>query len=318
MYALGIGPGDEVILPAMTFVATANCVVFQRGTPIFADVDRGALLLDPGQVEAKITERTKAIIAVDYAGQPCDYDTLKEVAQKYNLTLVDDACHALGANYKRKPVGSLAELNTFSFHPVKHITTGEGGMVTTDDPELAKRMRVFRNHGITTDHHERAKQGSWSYEMVDLGFNYRLTDIQCALGVSQLRKLPERIERRNQIAKIYDQAFCEMEEVEPLAVSEGIKHAYHLYVVRLGKDLGRGRIFKRLHEMGIGANVHYIPVHLHPFYGASFGVGVGLCPIAEEAYERILSLPIFPGMTDKDVEFVIRSVEKAVKETGRT
>jgi perosamine synthetase len=317
MYALGIRPRDEVILPPMTFVATANSVVYQGGTPVFADVDRDMLLLDPSQVEEKITSRTKAIISVDYAGQPCNYDILQKLAKKHSLALVDDACHALGATYKGSRVGSLADLNVFSFHPVKHITTGEGGMVTTSDSELANRMRVFRNHGITNDYHQREKQGSWSYEMVDLGFNYRLTDIQCALGVSQLKKLPEWIEVRNQIARKYDEAFTGIDELEPLHVSEGVKHAYHLYVVRLRKDLDRSEIFKNLREIGIGVNVHYIPVHLHPYYRASFETDLGLCPMAEEAYEKILTLPIFPSMSDEDVDFVIQSVRKVVREGTR-
>ncbi|MEJ2725411.1 MAG: UDP-4-amino-4,6-dideoxy-N-acetyl-beta-L-altrosamine transaminase [Deltaproteobacteria bacterium] len=314
MYALDIKPGDEVIVPAMTFVATANCVVFQGGKPVFADVDPETLLVDPEEVEKKITSTTRAVIGVDYAGQPCDYDILRDIAKRHNLALVDDACHALGATYNGSPVGSLADLNTFSFHPVKHVTTGEGGMVTTDDSELAKGMRSFRNHGITSDHHQRELQGSWHYEMVDLGFNYRLTDIQCALGLSQLKKLSEYIELRNQIAKKYDQAFVEIGEVEPLRVSDAVKHAYHLYVVRLSKNLDRSEVFRNLRKMGIGVNVHYMPVHLHPYYRTLFGFGFGLCPNAEETYERILSLPIFPSMSDKDVESVIESVRKVVRE----
>ena len=317
MYALDIGPGDEVIVPAMTFAATANCVMFQGGTPIFADVDPDTLLIDALEVEAKITSRTKAIISVDYAGQPCDYDLLRNVAKKHGLALVDDACHSLGGSRKGRPVGSLADLSTFSFHPVKHITTGEGGMVTTDDSELARRMRVFRNHGITTDHHQRELQGSWYYEMVDLGYNYRMTDFQCALGLSQLKKLPGRVKRRQEIARKYDQALAEIDEVEPLHVLEGVKHAYHLYVVRLRKDLDRGTVFRNLREIGIGVNVHYIPVHLHPYYRASFDIGPGLCPIAEKAYEKILSLPIFSSMREEDVRSVIRSVVKVVKKGNR-
>ena len=317
MYALDIGPGDEVIVPAMTFAATANCVIFQGGTPIFADVDPDTLLIDPLKVEAKITARTKAIISVDYAGQPCEYDALRKIAKRHGLALVDDACHSLGGSRKGKPVGSLADLSTFSFHPVKHITTGEGGMVTTDDSELARRMRVFRNHGITTDHHQRELQGSWYYEMVDLGYNYRMTDFQCALGLSQLKKLPGRVKRRQEIARKYDQALAEIDEVEPLHVLEGVKHAYHLYVVRLRKDLDRGTVFRNLREIGIGVNVHYIPVHLHPYYRASFDIGPGLCPIAEKAYEKILSLPIFSSMREEDVRSVIRSVVKVVKKGNR-
>ena len=313
MYAVGIGPGDEVIVPPMTFVASANCVVFQGGTPVFADVDPDTLLIDPSQVEAKVTPRTKAIIAVDYAGQPCDYDALQAIADRHGLTLVDDACHALGGSYKGRPVGSLADLNTFSFHPVKHITTGEGGMITTDDTDLARRMRVFRNHGITTDHRQREQQGSWFYEMVDLGYNYRLTDLQCALGTSQLCKLPGWVARRQEIARRYDTAFAEIPAVEPLGVRDDVSHAYHLYVIRL--DLTqlratRTEVFAALRAEGIGVNVHYIPVHLHPFYRQRFGIRPGDCPVAEAAYERLLSLPIFPGMSDRDVEDVIAAVCK--------
>ncbi|MCK4818400.1 aminotransferase class I/II-fold pyridoxal phosphate-dependent enzyme, partial [bacterium] len=176
MYAVGIGAGDEVIVPPMTFAATANCIVFQRGVPVFSDVDAETLLIDPGQVKEKITPRTKAIIAVDYAGHPCEYDKLRQIAKRHGTALVADGCHALGAEYKGKKVGTLADLTVFSFHPVKHITTGEGGMVTTDDPALAERIRIFRNHGITSDYHQREEQGSYFYEMVDLGYNYRLTD----------------------------------------------------------------------------------------------------------------------------------------------
>jgi len=316
MCALGIGPGDEVIVPAMTFAASANCAVFQGGTPAFADVDPETLLLDPAQVEAKITSRTKAILAVDYAGQPCDYDALRAIADKHELMLVDDACHALGASYKGRPVGTLADLNTFSLHPVKHITTGEGGCITTDDPDLARRMRVFRNHGITSDHRQREAQGSWFYEMVDLGYNYRLTDFQCALGMSQLRKLPGWVARRQTIARHYDAAFSEMSAVEPLGVRTDVAHAYHLYMIRLKLDqlqADRATIFKALRAERIGVNVHYIPVHLHPFYRQQLGTGPGLCPVAEAAYEQILSLPIFPRMSDADVEDVIPALQKVVE-----
>ncbi len=311
MFALGIGPGDEVIVPPMTFAASANCVVFQGGTPVFADVDPNTLLLDPAQAAAKITPRTKAIIAVDYAGQPCDYDALRAIASKNHIALVADACHAVGGSYREKPVGTLADLNTFSLHPVKHFTTGEGGMVTTDNPEFAQRMRRFRNHGITTDHRQRESQGSWFYEMVDLGYNYRLTDFQCALGLSQLKKLPGWVERRREIARRYDAAFAESPAVRPLGVRSEVKHAYHLYVVRLNKrrlSVDRAGFFKALRAEGIGAQVHYIPVHLHPFYRKRFGTGPGLCPVAEAAYEEILSLPIFPRMTAADQEDVLTAI----------
>ena len=312
-YALDVGPGDEVIVPSMTFAATANCAVFQGGTPVFADVDPDTLLLDTASAEARVTRRTRAIIAVDYAGQPCDYDALRALAERNGLALADDACHALGGRYKGRPVGSLADLSTFSLHPVKHITSGEGGMVTTDDPDLAKRMRLFRNHGITTDHRQREASGSWFYEMVDLGYNYRLTDFQCALGASQLGKLPVWVLRRREIAARYDAAFADAPGIRPLAVRPDAYHAYHLYVIRLearepGKD--RAAIFRSLREAGIGVNVHYIPVHLHPYYRKRFGTRPGDCPVAEAAYERILSLPMYPGMSDGQVDEVIGAVRR--------
>ena len=316
MYAVGIGPGDEVIVPPMTFAASANCVVFQSGTPVFADVDPDMLLLDPAQVEAKIAPCTKAIIAVDYTGQACDYDTLRAIADRHGLTLVADACHALGGSYKGRPVGSLADLNVFSFHPVKHITTGEGGMITTDVPELARRMRVFRNHGITSDYHQREQQGSWFYEMVHLGYNYRLTDFQCALGRSQLDKLPGRVTRRQTIARRYDAAFAEIPGVRPLGVQDYVSHAYHLYVIRLAVtqlQATRAEVFAALRAEGIGVNVHYIPVHLHPFYQKRFGTGPGMCPAAEAAYEQIITLPIFPRMSDEDVDDVIAAIRKVTE-----
>jgi len=315
MYAIDIKPGDEVIVPPMTFAATANCVVYQGGTPIFADVDPGTLLLDPAKVEEKITKKTKAIIGVDYAGQPCDWDSLRDVADKHKLRLVADGCHALGAEYKGRKVGSITDMTIFSFHPVKHITTGEGGMVTTDDPELAGRIRLFRTHGITTNAHQREEQGSWFYEMVDLGYNYRITDFQCALGISQLRKLPKFLERRREIAARYDEAFAELSGINFLAVRSDVLHAYHLYVIRIDSNIlgiDRTALFTKLRKKGIGVNVHYIPVHLHPFYRERFHADPGLCPVAEAAYEQIISLPMFPGMTDEDMENVIDVMQKII------
>ena len=315
MFAIGIGPGDEVIVPPITFAASTNCVVYQAGTPVFSDVEPDTLLLDPEQVESRITPKTKAIIAVDYTGQPCDYDSLRKIADQNNLILAADACHALGAEYKGRKAGSLADLNIFSFHPVKHITTGEGGMITTDNADYANRMRIFRNHGITTDHHQREKQGSWFYEMMDLGYNYRMTDFQCALGISQLQKLPGSLERRRTIAKQYDEAFASLPEITPLTVHQNVLHAYHLYVIRIDSNvlgIDRTTLFTNLREKGIGVNVHYIPVHLHPFYRDKFNTGSGLCPVAEETYRQLLSLPMFPAMSDEHTYDVVRAVEKVV------
>ena len=315
MFALEIGPGDEVIVPPITFAASANCVAFLGGTPVFADVDPGTLLIDPAQVELGVTQKTKAIVAVDYAGQPCDYDALQAIAERHGLAIVSDCCHAMGGSYKGRSVGSLGLLNTLSFHPVKHITTGEGGAIITDDADLARRMRMFRNHGITTDFRQREQAGAWFYEMVELGFNYRLTNIQCALGLSQLPKLPAWIKRRQEVARRHDEAFADVPAVTPLAVRNDVSHAYHLYVVRLDLDRlpgDRGDVFKALRANGIGVNVHYVPVHLHPYYRRTYGTGPGDCPVAEAAYERIISLPIFPSISDSDVAYVIQTVREVV------
>jgi perosamine synthetase len=315
MYALGISPGDEVIVPAMTFAATANCVVFQGGTPVFVDVAPDTLLIDPEQVKGKITPRTRAVIAVDYTGHPADYDALESIASEHGVALVADACHALGASYKNRPVGTLADISTFSFHPVKHITTAEGGMITTDDSTLAQKMRTFRNHGITSDHHSREALGSWFYEMVALGYNYRLTDLQCALGISQLKKLSGWVNRRQAIARLYNEAFSKQILVRPLAVKDNISNSYHLYVIKIDftkLPVDRTTVFAKLRTEGIGVNVHYIPVHLHPYYQKKYGTGPGLCPAAEAAYEQILSLPMHPGLTDQDIDTVCNILQNVI------
>lgn len=313
MNVLGVGSGDEVIVPTMTFAATANCVLYQGGRPVFADVDPQTLLVDTRSLEAKITPRTRAIIAVDYAGQPCDYDTLGAIAERHGLALVADACHSLGGSYKGRSVGTLADLNVFSLHPVKAMTTGEGGMITTASFETAHGIRRFRNHGITSDHFEREQMGSWLYEMVDLGYNYRLSDIQCALGLTQIAKVPGWLARRRVIAHRYDLAFAPLPGVHTLRVGKDIQHGYHLYVVELDLDrfnVDRQRIFAALRAEGIGVNVHYLPVHLHPFYREALGTRPGMCPSAESAYEKILSLPLFPAMSDNDVDDVIEAMWK--------
>lgn len=320
MYAIRIKSKDEVIVPAITFVASANCVVYQGGTPIITDVDSKTLLLDPIQVEAKITPRTKAIIAVDYAGHPCDYDALKDIAKRHKLFLVDDACHALGAKYKGKKVGALADITAFSFHPVKHITTGEGGMATTGNPEMAERMRMFRSHGITRNAdkfinclQEDNERQSWYYEMQDIGYNYRISDVQCALGLSQLQKLQKWINKRRKIAKQYDIKIAELREVSSLHVNENIFHAYHLYVIKFDSNDLRNKTYQAMRNNGIGVNVHYIPVHLHPYYRKNFGTADGLCPTAETAYKLILSLPMHQGMDDNDVEQTMRILQTVVQ-----
>ena len=304
LFALDIKKGDEVIVPSMTFASTANAVVFQGGTPVFADVNQSDLLINQNKVEEKINESTRAIIAVDYAGHPADYNKLKKIAKNNKLHLIADACHAIGGKFYKKNVGELADLSTFSFHPVKHITTGEGGAITTNNDNYYRRMKFFRNHGITTDHREREKNKSWFYEMIDLGYNYRISDIQCALGISQLKKLSAWIKKRQEIAKQYDAAFKDIQLIKPLLVDSNVSHAYHLYVVRINFSatvIDRATLFKELKKQKIGVNVHYIPVHLHPYYKNNFNTKNGDCPVAEFAYEQIISLPIFPSMSDNDV-----------------
>jgi len=269
------------------------------------------LNLDPAKVEACITPRTKAVITVDYAGEPSDLDELDALASRHGFTLIEDASHALGATYRGRPVGSLARLTTFSLHPVKHITTGEGGLVTTDDPILASRLRIFRNHGITREHQRRE---DWRYEMAELGYNYRLSDIQSALGLSQLERLPEQIVRRREIATQYTRALAALPEIERPVVLADRESAWHLYVVRLRLDglrVGRAEVFRALRAENIGVNVHYIPVPWHPYY-ESLGFRRGGWPVAEGAYERLLSLPMFPAMTDTDVEDVVLAVDKVL------
>ena len=313
MRALKIGAGDEVIVPAITFAASSNAVVYEGGTPIFADVETDTLLIDPAAVEAKITSRTKAIVAVDYGGQPADYDALRALAAKPGIKIVSDACHAPGATYKGRKVGTIADLSAFSFHPVKHLTTCEGGMILTEDAGMAQHMRRFRNHGIDSDHRSREKTGTFAYDMVELGYNYRLPDIQCALGISQLKHLPQWLVRRQAIAARYDKMFSSLPFVRPLVTRPDRTNAYHLYVIRLDLSalkIDRRRAFDHLKASGIGANVHYAPVYHHSFYRERFGYQVGLCPRAEAIYQEILTLPMFPTITDAEMDYVVGTVSE--------
>jgi perosamine synthetase len=314
-FAAGLGPGDEAVTTPMTFCATANCVLYQGATPVFADVCPDTLNIDPEELTRRITSRTKAVLAVDFTGHPADLDPIRETAERHGLTLIEDACHALGAEYRGQRVGGISPMTVFSFHPVKHITTGEGGMVTTDDGLKADRLRLFRNHGIDTDANQREARREWRYDMVALGFNYRLSDIGCALGQSQLEKLPANLARRRQIVERYQAAFAALPGVRPPLVRSDVNPAWHLYVIRLeGQALSarRGEVLAALRAENIGANVHYIPVHLLKYYRERFGYGGGEYPVAESAYESLVTLPLFHGMTDDDVSDVLAAVEKVV------
>lgn len=336
MFALKVGQGDEVIVPPMTFVATVNSILYMGGIPVFADVDPNTLLIDPYQIEKKITKKTKGIIGVDYAGQPCEWDVLRKIADGYNLFLLDDACHALGAKFKGSTIGTLADLTVFSFHPVKHITTGEGGMIVTENEKIYNLLKIFRNHGIDKDHAKRELNNSWFYEMHYLGYNYRISDFQCALGISQLKRLPEWVVARNKIAWIYEEGLKGIPGLTPISLRddlydaeyiyknkinifyENVKlqqsiHAYHLYVIKINSDLckiDRNKLYFELKKAKIGVNVHYIPVHLHPYYKEKLGTGLGLCPVAEKAYDEIISLPIYPGLGRDEQEYIINKIRE--------
>jgi perosamine synthetase len=312
-FAAGLQPGDEAITSPLTFAATANCVLYQGATPVFADVIEDTLNLDPDLAAARITARTKAILPVDYAGHPADLDSILRLAERHGLVVIEDACHALGAEYRGRRVGSVAHMTVFSFHPVKHLTTGEGGMVTTDNPVFAETLRRFRNHGISSDARQRQSNGQWHYEMVLLGFNYRLTDIACALGLQQMKKLEANLARRRQIAARYAIELRNLPGVLLPQTRPDVNPAWHLYPIRLDPiklTAGRGEVFKALRAENIGVNVHYVPVHRHPYYRDRFGYKGGEFPVAEAAYECLISLPMFHGMTDSDVEDVVRAMNK--------
>jgi perosamine synthetase len=310
MRALNIQPGDEVIVPALTFAASANAALYEGGVPVFADVEPETLLVDPASVAAKITAKTRAIVTVDYAGQPADYDALREVARGRGIALVADACHAPGATYKGRRTGTLADISCFSFHPVKHLTTCEGGMAVTDDAGMAAHMRRFRNHGIDSDHRSRDASGAHAYDMAELGYNYRLPDVQCALGMAQLTRLSGWVAARQRIAGMYDEALAVLAEVTPLKTHKDRTNAHHLYVVKVTDGIDRERVFTRLRADRIGVNVHYAPVHLHSFYRKR-GYGPGLAPVAERVSRQILTLPMFPAMTGADVERVVSALVQA-------
>jgi perosamine synthetase len=312
-FAAGLKPGEEAITTPLTFAATANCVLYQGATPVFADVSADTLNLDPQKVAAQITARTRAILPVDYAGHPAELDAILDLAARHGLTVIEDAAHALGAEYRQRRTGSIAHMTVFSFHPVKHLATGEGGMVTTDRADYAEALRRFRNHGISSDARQRQSDGQWYYEMVSLGYNYRLTDIACALGLSQLKKLDANLSRRREIAARYSNAFSSLPEITPPAVRADANPAWHLYPIRLNLEnltADRRQVFRALRAENIGVNVHYIPVHRHPYYRDRFGYRGGEYPIAENAYERLISLPMFHGMSDQDVEDVITAIKK--------
>ena len=312
-FAAGIRPGDEVITTPLTFAASANCVLYCGGTPVFADVDPKTYNIDPEDIRRKITDRTKAIIAVHLAGQPCDMDAIHSIAREHGLIVIEDGAHALGSVYKGKKVGSLSDMTTFSFHPVKPITTGEGGMIATDNEDFYKKMVLFRSHGITRDDSIMTRNdGPWFYQQFDLGYNYRITDIQCALGCSQMKKLDRFLARRKEIVARYNEAFADCDNIiTPYQLSD-TESGWHLYIVQV-KNCDRRQVFENMREKGIGVNVHYIPVYMHPYY-QEHGYENVHCANAEEIYSHIISLPLYPGLTSEQQDYVIDTLKSLCEE----
>jgi len=314
MYAAGVGTGDEVITSPITFLASANAAVYMGAKPVFVDMDMDTYCIDIEKVEAAITPQTRAIIPVDYAGYPVNIKKLREIADRNHLLIIEDAAHALGAMRKGVRVGIESDMTMFSFHPVKHITTGEGGMIVTDNEEYVQKLRQFRCHGMVKDEHLLIENhGPWYYEMQDVGYNYRITDIQCALGLSQLKKLESFLGERNRIASYYDEAFKDVEWVESPPISAEVgRHGYHLYPLLLDWRIDRKAFFNYMRAHNIGVQVHYVPVHLQPYYRSEFGYMNGDFPVAEEFYLHEVSLPIFPGLSEEAQDYVINTVKSFI------
>jgi len=317
--AAGIGPGDEVVTSPLTFAASANAVLYCGGIPVFADVREDTLQVDPVAMETQVTPRTRALLPVDFAGQPADLDEIARIAAARRLTVIEDAAHSLGAQYRGRRVGALADLTTFSFHPVKLITTGEGGMVTTGRDDLAAGLRRFRSHGLDGDFRERAARGEEYSPMVELGFNYRLTDLQCALGLSQLGRIDQLLARRARLAERYVSALGALPAVTVPVVTRHVRHAWHIFPVLLDLDrltTDRRTVLAALRAENIGAAAHYVPAYWHPYYQA-LGYRRGLCPRAEAAWERLVTLPLFPAMTDADADDVVEALRKVLGHYAR-
>ena len=315
-FAAGIGPGDEVITTPMTFAASANCVLYCGGRPVFADINPDTYNIDPDSIEQCITDKTKAVVAVDFTGQAVAINRIREICDQHNLIFIEDAAHSLGTKYQGKCVGSIADMTEFSFHPVKTCTAGEGGAIMTNDDELHRRLILFRSHGITRvpELMDKTPEGGWYYQQIALGYNYRITDIQAALLSSQLDKLSIFAEKRKELVKRYDEAFQDMPEIivqREIPESDTVRHLYVIQLVLEKLTCGRKAIFDALQAEGIGVNVHYIPVYTFPYY-QEMGYKMGACPNAEKLYNRMISIPLFYSMTNEDQDKVIEAVKKVI------
>ncbi|AGB42136.1 UDP-4-keto-6-deoxy-N-acetylglucosamine 4-aminotransferase [Halobacteroides halobius DSM 5150] len=312
-FAAGIGEGDQVITTPLTFAASANCILYQGGTPVFADIKADTYNIDPKEIRKKVTDKTKAIIPVHFTGQPCDLDEIHQIAEEYDLIVIEDSAHSLGATYKGRKMGGLSDMSIFSFHPVKHITTGEGGMITTNSKELYNKLIQFRTHGITKseDNYINESHGKWYHEQQFLGYNYRMTDIQAALGISQLRKSDQFLKRRQEIADIYKQELKDIKWLKLPYQKEDINSSWHLYIIQIDEDKldkSRKEVFNYFKDNKLGVQVHYMPVYYHPYY-KELEYQKGICLEAEELYEKIISIPIYPKMSDDEVRYVIETIK---------
>jgi len=312
--ALELPKGSEVITTPFTFVATSNAIIYNGLKPVFADICSDTFNIDPEDIRRKITKDTKAIIYVNYAGQPCDIKAIREIADEFDLYLIEDACHAIGAEYEGKKVGNFADLTIFSFHPVKLITTGEGGAVVTDDEGLYERLSLLRSHGIDKDAQDRyGPDASWAYDMKCLGRNYRMTDFQAALGVSQLKKLHMFTDKRNELALRYQEFLENIDGVTLPVIKDNVRHAWHLYTILLDESINRDEFFKYMRSANIGVNVHYIPVYRHSYYVENFNFDAGAFPVTEDVFKRVITLPLFPRMNEQQVKYVVTSISQAIE-----
>jgi dTDP-4-amino-4,6-dideoxygalactose transaminase len=315
--AANIGPGDEVIVPTMTFCSTANVVVHQGATPILVDVEPDTLNIDPERLEAALTPRTRAVLPVHLYGHPCDMDRIGEIAEAHNLLVVEDAAHAVAAKWHGERVGAFSPATVFSFYATKNLTTAEGGMITTDHDAYAERMRIWTLHGISRDAWKRySAEGSWYYEVSVPGFKYNLTDLQAALGLHQLARLESMTQQRTGLAARYDERLSDLQEIELPAVRDGIRHAWHLYPIRLRLEqltIDRAEFIEQLKAEGIGTSVHFIPLHRHPYYRERLGSRPTDFPVADAAYERLVSLPLYTRMSEQDVDDVVEAVRRVVQ-----
>ena len=313
---LALPQGSEVITTPLTFVATANALLYNNLVPVFCDIDPETFTVDASLIEEHITDKTRAIVSVDYAGQPCDYDALERICRDHRLTLIDDAAHALGATYNGRKIGTLAAMTSFSLHAAKNVTSGEGGVITTNDAMLARTLRMLRSHGIDRDPLTRAKEATWRYDMKALGYNYRMTDFQCALARSQLSRISDIIQRREKIVEFYNSSFKDVTAVRTPIVRSGVQSAWHLYTILLD-GVDRDALYAFLRQRGIGANVHYIPVYKHSYYRQRFGVDDTAFPVTERVFSRILTLPLYQTMSHEDAQRVVNAVHEGVAQLAK-